>query len=105
MHTIDHDSLIRLFECDPSLITDTIESPDSESFHTLEEDFKKHVNFNRLIEQKKAVLGIDIYQYSQYEESKQIVIPFVFQQLLRKRHHQLRQDYFQGPPQPVPDRR
>jgi len=30
------------------------------------------------------VLGIDIYKYSQYEEVRQIVIPFVFQQLLER---------------------
>jgi len=82
VHTIDHESLIQLFECNHSLICDTAESLDSDDFHTLEEDFKKQIGFDKLIKHKKAVLGIDIYQYSQYEESKQIVIPFVFQQLL-----------------------
>jgi hypothetical protein len=35
-------------------------------------------------QEKKAILGIDIYQYSKYEESKQKLIPFVFDLIIEK---------------------
>jgi hypothetical protein len=81
MHSIDREALIKLFDCEHSVIAGEKGSAIQDT-EIQEKDFENVVDFEGLVHQKKAVLGIDIYQYSQYEERKQIVIPFVFQRLL-----------------------
>jgi hypothetical protein len=38
----------------------------------------KSIGYKFFVQEKKAVLGYDIYRYSQYEEEKQKFIPFIF---------------------------
>jgi hypothetical protein len=49
-----------------------------------EEDASDIDNFSseNIPQEKKAILGIDIYQYSRYEENKQKLIPFIFDLLI-----------------------
>lgn len=50
-----------------------VERPDSEK---LKEELTNYVNIEKHM--MKSILGIDIYQYSQYPEFEQSLIPFVF---------------------------
>lgn len=58
--------------------SDTKELQDDEGFIKI---YDNHIN--PLID-KKAVLGIDIYHYSQYEENRQVLIPVVFKMLINE---------------------
>ncbi|OHD17827.1 MAG: hypothetical protein A2086_12540 [Spirochaetes bacterium GWD1_27_9] len=79
MNDIDYNFLENYFECN---YNDIAGSKKDNNTSDNEENFKKQINVDNILQNKYAVLGIDIYQYSQYEISKQIVVPFLFQQML-----------------------
>lgn len=84
MKVINHESLIEFFDCHDSLVTGEPQLGWGRDNADQEEAFAKLVGLEQLTQRKMAVLGIDIYKYSQYREDRQIVIPFVFQQLLKR---------------------
>jgi hypothetical protein len=54
----------------------------ADEIRTLNNDYKKLVAEN-IPQEKKAILGIDIYQYSQFPNGKQELIPFIFDSLIK----------------------
>jgi hypothetical protein len=72
------DLLVKLEEIDDiKLITNVFDDTDNIANESL-------LNFTRknITQEVKAVLGLDIYKYSDYDDDKQPLIPFVFDLLL-----------------------
>ena len=54
-------------------------SPDAETLFDLFKTATKHKKFT-----EKTVLGIDIYQYSQYQSLEQSIVPFLFKLIYKE---------------------
>jgi hypothetical protein len=63
-----------------------------DEIQALNNEYKKLVAEN-IPQEKRAILGIDIYQYSRFPEGKQELIPFIFNEMIIGAIHHLKSSY------------
>jgi len=82
MKSIDFEALSEFFNCDVEDVAGAESFSMRPGAVASDDKFRELIDYESMASGKHAVLGIDIYKYSSYDFSRQIAIPFVFQQLL-----------------------
>ena len=81
VHTLDFDKILRILkETEDKYVFEKVNLMPKEN--DLQEKLQNYVNYGQV--NRKAVLGIDIYKYSSYEEFAQTLVPCMFKLLFRE---------------------
>jgi len=81
VRTLEYDKILRILEdTEDKYVFEKVNLIPKEN--DLNEKLKKYVNYSKM--NRKAVLGIDIYKYSSYEQFEQTLIPMLFKLLFRE---------------------
>jgi hypothetical protein len=81
VRSLDYDKILRILEdTEEKYVFEKVNLIPKEN--DLLDKLKKYVNHGKM--SRKAVLGIDIYKYSSYEQFEQILVPCMFKVLFRE---------------------
>ena len=81
VHTLDFEKILRILkETEDKYVFEKVNLIPKED--DLLDKLQRYVNYGQV--NRKAVLGIDIYKYSSYEEFAQTLVPCMFKLLFRE---------------------